>query len=47
MQAIILTAPPHLLQVSMSMLNTRFSLCAQVIARDGMYAGFAGAKTGH
>ena len=31
MQAIILTAPPHSLQVSMSMLNTRFSLCAQVI----------------
>ncbi len=31
MQAITLTAPPHSLQVSMSMLNTRFSLCAQVI----------------
>ncbi len=29
------------------MLNTRFSRCAHVIARDGMYAGFAGAKTGH
>jgi hypothetical protein len=28
-------------------LNTRFSRCAQVIAMDGMYAGFAGAKTGH
>jgi hypothetical protein len=27
--------------------NTRFSSCAQVIAMDGMYAGFAGAKTGH
>ncbi len=29
------------------MLNTRFNNCAQVIAKDGMYAGFAGAKTGH
>jgi len=27
--------------------KTRFSRCAQVIAMDGMYAGFAGAKTGH
>jgi len=43
----ILTAPPHSQQVSMSILNTRFNLFAQVIARDGMYAGFAGAKTGH
>jgi hypothetical protein len=25
----------------------RFSRSAQVIAMDGMYAGFAGAKTGH
>ena len=31
----------------MSILNTRFNRWAQVIARDGMYAGFAGAKTGH
>ena len=31
----------------MSMLNTRLSRCAQVIAMEGMYAGFAGAKTGH
>ena len=28
-------------------LNTRFRRCAQVIAMDGRYAGFAGAKTGH
>jgi len=28
-------------------LTTRFKRCAQVIARDGMYASFAGAKTGH
>ena len=34
-------------QFTLSILNTRFSLCAQVIAMDGMYAGFAGAKTGH
>jgi len=27
--------------------NRRFNRFAQVIARDGMYAGFAGAKTGH
>jgi len=32
MLAMILTAPPHLLRVSMSILKTRFSLCAQVIA---------------
>jgi len=32
MQAMILTWPPQVLQVSMSMLNTRFSRCAQVIA---------------
>jgi hypothetical protein len=31
----------------MSMPNTRFRRCAQLIATDGMYAGFAGAKTGH
>jgi len=41
------TSPPHSLQVSMSILKTRFSLFAQVIAMDDMYAGFAGAKTGH
>ena len=29
------------------MSNTLFNLCIQVIAMDGMYAGFAGAKTGH
>ena len=28
-------------------MNTRFKRCAQVIAMDGRYAGFAGAKTGH
>ena len=47
MQAMTLAAPPLLLQTSMSMLNTRFNCCAQVIAMDGMYAGFAGAKTGY
>jgi len=31
-QAMILTGPPQLLQVSMSMLNTRFRRCAQVMA---------------
>jgi len=31
MQAITLTAPPHSLQASMSMLNTRRKRCAQVI----------------
>jgi hypothetical protein len=46
-QAMILTSSSHLLQVSTSMANTRFKRLAQVIARDGMYAGFAGAKTGH
>jgi len=45
--ATIRTSPPHSLQVSISMLKTRFSRFARVIARDGMYAGFAGAKTGH
>ena len=34
-------------QFCLSILNARFNRCAQVIARDGMYAGFAGAKTGH
>ncbi len=47
MQAITFTTPPHSRQVSISMLNTRFRRCAQVNAMDGMYAGFAGAKTGH
>ena len=46
-QAMMHTSPPHSLQVAMSMLKTRFNLRAQVIAKDGMYAGFAGAKTGH
>ena len=46
-QAMIRSAPPQAGQVSMSMPKTRFSRCAQVIAMDGMYAGFAGAKTGH
>jgi len=32
LNAMILTAPPQARQVSMSMLNTRFSRCAQVIA---------------
>jgi hypothetical protein len=41
------TSPPHSLQVSISILKTRFNRFAQVIAMDGMYAGFAGAKTGH
>jgi hypothetical protein len=31
MLAMMRTSPPHLLHVSMSMLKTRFSLCAQVI----------------
>ncbi len=30
-----------------SMLNTLCNRCARVIAMDGMYAGFAGAKPGH
>ena len=47
MQAMIRSAPPQAGQVSMSMPKTRFSRCAHVIAMDGMYAGFAGAKTGH
>ncbi len=32
MQAMTLTVPPHSRQVSMSILNTRFSRCAQVMA---------------
>jgi hypothetical protein len=32
MQAMILTWPPQVLQVSTSILNTRFRRCAQVIA---------------
>jgi len=40
-------ATPQAGQISMSMPKTRFGRCVQVIAIDGMYAGFAGAKTGH
>jgi len=29
------------------LVHTRLSRCPQVIARDGMYASFAGARTGH
>jgi hypothetical protein len=47
MQAMTLAVPPQIRHFSTSILKTRFSRCAQVIARDGMYAGFAGAKTGH
>ena len=32
MQAMVLTWPPQLLQISMSMLKTRFKRCAQVMA---------------
>ena len=46
-QALMRTDPWHFLQVSMSILKDRSNRWAQVIARDGMYAGFAGAKTGH
>lgn len=42
--AITLIWPPQCSQTSMSILNTRLRRC--VISRDGMYAGFAGAKTG-
>ena len=47
MQAMILTGPLHCSHSLMSMPNTRLRRLAQVIAMDGMYAGFAGAKTGH
>jgi len=47
MQAMTLAVPPQTRHVSTSILKTRFSRCAQVIAMDGVYAGFAGAKTGH
>ena len=47
MQAMTLALPPQIRHLSTSRLNTRLSLWAQVIAMDGMYAGFAGAKTGH
>ena len=47
MQAMTLAVPAQTRHVSTSILNTRFSRCAQVIAMDGMNAGFAGAKTGH
>ncbi len=43
----IFTFPPQCSQRSRSMRKTLFNRCAQVIATDGMYAGFAGAKTGH
>ena len=46
-QAMTLTDPPQWVQVSTSMLNTLFNRWAQVFAMDGIYAGFAGAKTGH
>ncbi len=38
---------PDAAQSERGPIETRFSRCAQVIAMDGMYAGFAGAKTGH
>ena len=44
MQAMTLALPPQIRHLSTSMLNTRLSIWAQVIAMDGMYAGF---KTGH
>jgi len=47
MHAMTLADPPQTRHISTSILKTRFSRCAQVIAMDGMYAGFAGAKTGH
>ena len=47
MQAMVLRLAPRTSQISMSMLTTRFKRLAQVIAMEGMYAGFAGAKTGH
>jgi hypothetical protein len=47
MQAMTLAGPPQTRHLSTSILKTRVSRCAQVIAMDGMYAGFAGAKTGH
>jgi hypothetical protein len=47
MQAMTLADPPQTRHISTSILKTRFSRCAQVIAMDGMYTGFAGAKTGH
>ena len=40
-------AAPQTGQVSMSMPKTRLRRRDQVNAMDGMYAGFAGAKTGH
>ena len=46
MQAMLRSAPPQVGQVSMSMPKTRLRRCAQVNAMEGMYAGFAGAKTG-
>ncbi len=46
-EAITFTLPPQCSHTSMSILKTRFRRCIQVIAKDGIYAGFAGAKTGH
>ena len=45
--AITFNLAPLCSQVSISMLKTRFKRCIQVIAKDGMYAGFAGTKTSH
>ena len=43
MQAMILTAPPHSQQVSMSILNTRLRRCAQVMeARRSTGVGSSG-----
>jgi hypothetical protein len=39
------TPLPHYSQASISILNTRKRRWAQVIAKDGMYAGITGAKT--
>jgi len=47
MQAMIFTGPWHCSHSLMSMRNTRFRRRAQVITMDGMYVGFAGAKTDH
>ena len=46
MQAITLKAPPHSLQASMSMLNTRFKRRAQVIVARSSTGAASGASTG-
>jgi len=46
-QAMTFTGPLHFSHAVISMPNTRLSRLAQVIAMDGMYVGFAGAKTDH